>query len=461
VSIITELVRNILKASFQSFDASVIDRARNRIIDVVGCMIGGANASGNSMLIDLVKGWGGKKEGTILVHGIKAPVHDAAMVNSVMSRSYDFEPAGPLVEGKSTPAHLSGTTVPTAVTVAEERAASGKDLLTALILGDDLASRIIAASNLNIDSGFDCTGTVNAFGATAIAGRLLGLNEQQMTHAFGIVLNQLAGTFQNIFDGAHSFKLPQGLAARAGIFSVALAARGFTGVKDPLLSRYGYFSLYCKSYQLDVLTRNLGKEFYADNTCKPYPCCRSNHAAIDCVLDLVHAHTIRPENVDEIIVDMTPTARDFAVGQPFKIREVPQIDAAFNLQYNVANALLRKNVKLEHFTEKFIRDPGIMEIVPKIRLTATMPMEKPLGAGVTIKMKQGGEYEKTVDMPKGNGVLTPLTPAEKRAKFFDNVAFSKMLSLDKAEKALNLLERIEEVDNVAKVIRLLVAHRIR
>jgi 2-methylcitrate dehydratase PrpD len=461
MSIITELVRNILRVSFKSFDASVVDRARDRIIDVVGCIIGGANASGNSTLIDLVKGWGGKKEGTILVHGIKVPVHDAAMVNSVMSRSYDFEPAGPLVEGKSTPAHLSGTTVPTAVTVAEERAASGKDLLTALILGDDLASRIIAASNLNIDSGFDCTGTVNAFGATAIAGRLLGLDEQQMIHAFGIVLNQLAGTFQNIFDGAHSFKLPQGLAARAGIFSVAIAARGFTGVKDPLLSRYGYFSLYCKSYQLDVLTRNLGKEFYADNTCKPYPCCRSNHAAIDCVLDLVHAHTIRPEDVDEIMVDITPTARDFAVGQPFKIREVPQIDAAFNLQYNVANALLRKNVKLEHFTEEFIRDPRIMEIVPKIRLTATMPMEKPLGAGVTIKMKQGGEYEKTVDMPKGNGVLTPLTPAEKRAKFFDNVAFSKMISLDKAEKALNLLERLEEVDNVAKVIRLLVAHRIQ
>jgi 2-methylcitrate dehydratase PrpD len=461
MSIITELVRNILRVSFQSFDASVVDRARDRIIDVVGCMIGGANASGNSTLIDLVKGWGGKKEGSILVHGIKVPVHDAAMVNSVMSRSFDFEPAGPLVEGKSTPAHLSGTTVPTAVTVAEERAASGKDLLTALILGDDLASRIIATSNLNIDSGFDCTGTVNAFGATAIAGRLFGLDEQQITHAFGIVLNQLAGTFQNIFDGAHSFKLPQGLAARAGIFSVALAARGFTGVKDPLFSKYGYFSLYCKSYQLDVLTRNLGKEFYADNTFKPYPCCRSNHAAIDCVLDLVHAHTIRPEDVDEIIVDITPMARDFAVGQPFKIREVPQIDAAFNLQYNVANTLLRKSVKLEHFTEEFIRDPRIMEIVPKIRLTATMPMEKPLGAGVTIKMKQGRQYEKTVDMPKGNGVLTPLTPAEKRAKFFDNVAFSKMISLDKAEKALNLLERIEEVDNVAKVIRLLVAHQIR
>ncbi|MBP1611184.1 MAG: MmgE/PrpD family protein, partial [Acidobacteria bacterium] len=418
MNVMTELSRNILNTPFEVFDASVVERARNRIIDVIGCIIGGANASGNSMLLDLVREWGGTKEGTILVHGIKVPAHNAALMNCVMSRSYDYEPAGPLVEGKSTPAHLSGTTVPTAITVAEQKGASGKDLLTALILGDDLASRIIAASNLNIDSGFDCTGTVNAFGAAAIAGKLKGLDEHQMLNAFGIVLNQFAGTFQNVFDGVHSFKLPQGLAAQAGIFSTSLASKGFTGVRDPLLSKYGYFALYCKTYQLDLLTNNLGKEFYADNTCKPYSCCRSNHAAIDCVLQILQSRTIRPEDIEEIIVDVTPTARDFAVGQPFKIRDVPQIDAAFNLQYNVANAILRKGSKLEHYTEEYIRDPRIMEIVSRIRLTTKTPPEKPLGAGVKIKMRGGGEFETRVDMPKGNGVFTPLTSSEKRAKFF-------------------------------------------
>ena len=99
---------------------------------------------------------------------------------------------------------------------------------------------------------------------------------------------------------------------------------------------------------------------------------------------------------------------------------------------------------------------GIMEIVPKIRLTTTMPPDKPLGAGVKIKMKEGGEFETRVDMPKGNGTLSPLTPAEKRAKFFDNVRFSNTVSLDKAEKALDLLEKLEEVDNVAKIVTLLV-----
>jgi 2-methylcitrate dehydratase PrpD len=174
-------------------------------------------------------------------------------------------------------------------------------------------------------------------------------------------------------------------------------------------------------------------------------------------LKLLESHDIPPEDIDEIVVDVTPTARDFAVGQPFKIRDVPQIDAAFNLQYNVANAILRKSSRLEHYTEEYIRDPGIMEIVPKIRLTTTTPPDKPLGAGVKIKMKEGVEFETRVDMPKGNGTFTPLTAREKRAKFFDNVRFSHTISLDKAEKALGLLERLEEVDNVAKVVALLVA----
>jgi 2-methylcitrate dehydratase PrpD len=143
------------------------------------------------------------------------------MVNSVFARSYDFEPTGALVEGKSTPSHISGTTVPAALAVAELKGASGKELLTAMILGDDLASRIVAASQLNIDSGWDSTGTVNVFGAAAVAGKLWGLNERQMVNTFGIAINQMAGTFLNIFDYAHTFKLPQGLAAQAGIFSAA------------------------------------------------------------------------------------------------------------------------------------------------------------------------------------------------------------------------------------------------
>jgi 2-methylcitrate dehydratase PrpD len=266
----------------------------------------------------------------------------------------------------------------------------------------------------------------------------------------------MAGTFLNIFDYAHTFKLPQGLAAQAGIFSAALAAKGFTASKEPLTGKHGYFSLYCKTYQLDILGRDLGKKFYAGDTFKPYACCRSNHAAIQCVLALADAHPIEPRNLKEIVVSVTPTAKDFAVGQPFRIGEVPQINATFSLQYTVANAFLRSGVRLEHFSEEAIRDPSIAKLIKKVRIEPTFPGEFPLGAVVRIKTVQGEEHEARVDMPKGSDTFTPLSPAEKRDKFLSNVASSKIVSPPRAKKALELLERLEEVGNVAKVIRLLV-----
>jgi 2-methylcitrate dehydratase PrpD len=456
MSVVIELIRNIINTPFEKIDCDAIERARGRLIDVVGCILGGAHASGCSILVDLVREWGGTGDGTILVHGVKIPAHHAAMTNCIMARSYDFDPIGPLVDGKSFPAHISATTVPVAIATAEQTGASGKDLITSLILGDDVASRIIAASQIDSNSGFESTGTVNAFGAAAIAGRLWGLNEDQMLNAFGIVLNQLGGTFQNIYDGAHSFKLPQGLSAQAGMFAVALAKKGFTGVLDPLLSRYGYFGLYCKSPQLEVLTKNLGTQFYGDNSRKPYPGCRTNHAAIQCTLDILNNKDLKAEDIDEVVVGVTANTLNFAVGQPFTIRRVPEVDAAFSLQYTIASTLLRRGIRLENFTESFIRDPMIMEIVSKIRIEASMSPEKYIGASVKIRMNQGAEYETEVILAKGHGILTPLSKAEERQKFMDQAAFSGTIPLSKAQDALSLLEKIEEIEHIDRLIELLV-----
>ena len=453
MSIIEELAKNVLDTSFESFDKDVVEQAKIRILDAVGCTIGGANASGCGMIVDLVKRWGGEKESTILVHGGKAPAHNVAMINSIMCRSFDFEPVGPYVYDMKIPAHISGTNVPTAIAVAEQNAASGKELITALILGDDLTSRILAASGYSFDLGWDGTGTVNMFGATAIAGRLIGLDERQMLNAFGIVLNQMAGSFQCIYDGAHCFKLPMGLAARAGIISAEMAAKGFTGVNDALLSKYGYFSLYCKDYYPEILNRDLGKKFFADSTFKPYPACRSTHSTIDCALHLVHTHDIEPEDIDKIIVNVTPATRDGFVGQPFKIRDVPQIDAAFSLQYTVANALLRKSVKLKHFTEKYIRDQKIFNLVRKVEITGTLPPDERLAATVTIRMKDGREFSAHVDVPKGDIIDNPLTKGEIKDKFRANVAFSRTVKKENAEKALRMIERLETVDDLTEILK--------
>jgi 2-methylcitrate dehydratase PrpD len=456
MGISAELAKNIARTPFEVFDRRTVEKAKNRIMDAAGCAVAGTKASGCSMLLDLLREWGGAEQSTILGIGAKFPVHCAAMMNAVLCRSYDFEPTGALVQGKSTPAHITGTTVPAALAVGEMAGASGKDILTALILGDDVASRVAAASQLNIDSGWDSTGTVNAFGTVAIAGRLMGLTEGQIVNALGIALNQLGGTFLNIFDYTHTFKLPQGLAAQNGIFAAALAKKGFTAAKEPLTGKNGYFSLYCKNSRVEILEEDLGKIFCAGDTFKPYPCCRSNQAAVECTLMLASAHDLKPEDVKEMVVTITPTAKDFAVGQPFRIGDVPQINGAFSIEYTVAAALLRRGLRLEHFTDDAVRDPSIPNIIRKIRLDPSLPKEKPLGAIVRIVTVAGDQYQAGVDMPKGSDTLTPLSQDEKREKFLNNVAWSGTVPADKAKEALELFERLEEVDNIRKVIELLV-----
>src|SRR5512138_1210765 len=100
------LAENAVKTRFEDLDKETVESIKGRVMDIIGCSIGGANATGNQALIELVRNWGGKGEATILVHGGKVPAQNAAMVNAVMTRSYDFEEQSPS-------AHTNASVIPT------------------------------------------------------------------------------------------------------------------------------------------------------------------------------------------------------------------------------------------------------------------------------------------------------------------------------------------------------------
>lgn len=452
-TIMERLAANVLETRFENLGQEIVENAKSRIIDTVGCLIGGANDPSNPEFVNLIKDYGGKEEATILIHGGKVPACHAAMVNSIMCRSFDFEPIGPLVNGIDTPGHISGTTVMTAVSMSEATNASGGDLITALTVGDDVASRVLAASGFGFNLGWDGNGTANAFGATAIAGRLLDLNKTQMINAFGLVLNQLGGSLQSIWDGTPAFKLPQGLSARNGIFSAQLASAGWTGPEDALFSKFGYYHLYTEGCcNPELLDKDLGKKYYSDGTFKPYPCCRKNHAAIDCALVINDRHAVKIDDIQEIILYVTPGSLDHICGHTFKIGDFPHVNAAFSFQYTVATALLRKSVRPEHFTEESIRDPQVITVVNKIKLVEWPEAETKLN----IIMKDGRELTESCKFARGDSLNNPISKDEVTAKFWTNVEFSQLLGSKNASKLLAILETLEDLDSVDKIVRLLV-----
>jgi 2-methylcitrate dehydratase PrpD len=455
--IIEELAGNVVKTGFEAFDAENVARAKDRLIDIIGCLIGGANGGGCAEMRDLMLEWGGKKEATVLVHGGKAPAGNVAMLNSIMARSFDFGVITPYIGERPVWAHIAETNVPTALTAAEWQRRSGKELLTALILGDDLSTRVAAASTQAISRGWDTPGTVDKFGAAAIAGKLMGLDERRIINAFGVVLNQLAGSFHPIQEGAHCYKLAQGLAARDGIIAAELAARGWTGGRDPLLGKYGYFALYCKEHDPAVLTRNLGKEFYGDCTFKPYPCCRFLHSTIDCALKLALNNEIAVDEIDSVTINTAPMHYDSPLNQPFEIDvDFMQGKALFSMRYHAANALVRKSARPEHLTEELIRDPAVVALARKVKVTGDIPPEQIEVAELTVGMKDGRQFHAREECARGNPLHKPLTRPEIEEKFWINVAFSRTVSKENAARVLDMLHHLEDITDIGRLVRLLV-----
>ena len=454
---IEKLAANVLETRFENFDAATLEKNKYRIIDTLGCLIGGAGDAGNHELVNLFRETGGKEEATVLIHGGKVPVGNAAFANSIMARSFDFEPVSPLVEGFSCPGHTSGTTVPTAISLAEAADVDGRELITALLVGDDMTARILAASGFGFTLGWDGVGTVNAFGTAATAGRLMKLTHRQMRHAFGIVLNMMGTTFQTIWDGTTSFKLAQGLSARAGVFSAQLAKAGWTGPEDALMSKFGYYQMFTEGCQRpQFLTDKLGEAYYADGTIKPYPCCRITHAAIQGSLELMKKHGFRADDIKEVVLDLAQGGIDHKCGMPFSVGDLPHAAAAFSYQYTVSAAFIHGSIKPEHFIEKAIRDRRIAEFIPRIEFNAVddIKFEK---ARVNITLNDGRKLTETVTKVKGDPLDNPASEDDIISKFWTNVEFSGRIAKPKAEELLETLLNLDKLDSVRKLVPLLTA----
>jgi 2-methylcitrate dehydratase PrpD len=464
--VVAALAANVLQTRFEDIDLATAENTRKRVLDVIGCAIGGAAAPGNDALVGLVREWGGKGEATVLSYGVKTPVQDAAWANAILCRSFDWEPLLAIIDGKRYPGHVSGTTVATALTVGESRGISGRELITALVAGDDVAERVYAAAaepwkisqaghqGLGKAPTFDAWGTMPAFGAAAIAGRLLGLNLEQLKHAFGIVINMISGAGGGLSAGATTFKLSQGTSARSGVLAAQLAKAGWKGIPDPFFGKNGYYANFTPGCEHpEILTRDLGKKYYVELLFKPYPGGRPTHTCIDAALAVARKNDFNTDGVVKVVVHLSPPMRYAHYMKPYKVGDYPTGDALFSYKYATATALDRKSVTAVNFTEKAIRDPIIQALIGKIELTPDL--EKENGVELEVALKDGRTLTEYVREATGE-IPHPLSWDALVKKFMGQVDFSRTVSRENAEKLIELVDRLEEADNIKKIIRLAV-----
>lgn len=451
-SIIDRLVKYSLDTPFERFDADVIAAAKMRLIDALGCTVSGAQGDGNDAFAAVVRSLGSEPQATIVASGEKLALPYAAMINSLQCRTFDFEVCGPEPEGSNAGkmvGHVGSTTEPTALSVGEFTHASGRDLLAAVILGGDVAARISVANTFNFNADFEVCGTSNAFGATVVAARLLGMNHDQLRNAFGILLNLMAGSYQGIWDGVPTFKLPGAMAAFNGILSCQLSVAGFVGVNDALESRLGYLHLYANDPQPEAMVEDLGKTFYVRGQHKMHPSCYGNHNAIDCALALRDEHKFDGDDVESVFVDVLPNRIDHFLNQvPTAGDHQPKF--LFSIPYSVANVLYRGRPELEHFSEPGIRDPRVLDLTERVVLRPNLPAGKTHACRVVVLLKDGRQFEYFRENPVG-WIDDPVTHEDVVEKYWRNVRFNGKLTTEQAQRALDLIENIEEVADVSEL----------
>ena len=446
-----EYSKFLVATNFEDLPAKETERFKSRFLDCIGVAAAGIQAPGIPGAIDLFKKIGGLMESSVLFTSDRLPADKASFINSMMMRSFDFEPCGSENPDYTTgPAHISGSTVPCTLAMSEMVHASGKQAICANVLGDDLAARLCQATGFNFHQGWDNTGTVTGFGSTAIAAKLLKLDEKTCRDAFGIDIHTLGGSFDGVKDGVLSFKVPHGLAGMNGIFSARLAQAGITGIEDAFTGRHGYFNLYGEGNHPEIVMQDLGKFYYSDGGVKPWPCCRITHSPIQSAIKLVKEHSINTRDIMKVVLHLHDQGD--LVDRPFKpIAPV----LMFNVRYVVAVALTQGAVLPIHHSDKYQLDPEIIRLATCTDVVYDRKQEHALSSDTELFMKDGTVYENHIYQPIGDFKADPMTREQLLDKFYSNMDYSGFVSKDRADKIVDAIDHFEDIEDVGDFIALL------
>src|SRR6516162_2219693 len=408
------LARHVCRTGYADLPASAVESARRDVLDTFGCMLGGSGSPGIDELFAVASRWGGLAESRVLLRGISLPSPQAALLNASMGHALDFDDT--LDTGGSI--HPGVSVLGAVLAVCDSLGAvTGRDVLLAVALGLDVSCRIALASTL--DRGWHRTAAIGVFGATAAAGKLIGLSPEQMLAALGIAYSHAAGNRQCILDGALTKRMQAGQAASAGVFSAVLAQSGFTGARNIFGGRFGFFELYQPNgYDASSLLSGLGTAFRGEElSYKPYPCGRPLHAAIDAALAArARLEIARPDDIRSVTIEADPAGHDDQFGRgPAKRHPTQVVEAQFAQPFLVATALVHGKIGIAEVDG--LGDAAVLALSD--RITGVARGGRPKGSlSITVQRTDGRSITVEASDPTGSPEK-PLTDAQLEAKFRD------------------------------------------
>ena len=307
----------IIRASWNQIPKEVQRVARMALLDILGAALVGTLAPVSRIAADYAGVCWPGDAATIFLHGRRSSPVGATFANAYAANGIDIDDCAIYTKG-----HPGAQIVPAALALSEALGLSGTRLLTAIVVGYEVAHRAARIWHASRDV-YQACGSWGSVACAAVASHLLQLDERQTRHALGIA-EYHAPNLPMMRDIDHPAMVKHGVGwgAMNGVISAQLAQRGFTGIPS-LFDIESY-----RDWVADIGNHYIVVDGLA---WKRYACCAWDHAIITAVHQLMSRDGFRAGDVDHIHVETFHEALRLGTALPATTEE-----AQFNLAWPLA-----------------------------------------------------------------------------------------------------------------------------
>jgi len=437
-----DMMEFLVKTKFEDLPEEVVLRGKHIVADAVACMLAGAKTrklygTDFDKMAKIVSG-----DVTPVGCDFKTNAAMAAFLNSIHAQTHDFN------DGLNNSGMLGGayhpgrTVVAVALAVGEAVGASGKDILTAVVLGIEVAARMRNPAH-------DST-AADSYSAAATAAKLMGADETQMRDAIGLsgfLAACRVGKTPGYTGGRKNGKgspattnvLKYGYLNRNGVEAAELAMQGFEGPEFADNNAIGTRYYTC----------GLGKEYQCmDMYFKPWPTCRKTHGAIAATLELKNKYGVKPEDVKSIRVYQQTTG--MYVNTPINAESEICYGGQFSLQYTVTCAMLDGNVTLKHYRWPDRKAPQkYVDFAKKITVVADNSLDghnaiSPNHGIVEVELNNGEILSMYCQYPLGSEP-NAMTHEQRMQKVRD---CAEDMTEEQKDKLVSWIENLDKVEKI-------------
>ncbi len=419
--------------------AAAQHEARRSLVNYMGCALGGSQHPAVAKALKALTPFSAGDECTIFGRSERTDALHAALINGLAAHVFDFDDTH-----LRTLLHPSVPVASALLALAERQQLTGRDFLTAFIVGIEIECRVANAIWFAHNAHWYITGTAGVFGAAAAVARVIGLDETQTTHALGIACAQAAGTRE--MAGTMTKAFVHGRAAQNGLLAALLAQQGFTAAESSLEGPHGLVNVLAPERDLAALTAGLGTTYeILSNSYKPFACGVVAHPVIDACIQLRNEHKLRPGDIARISLTVNPRAIELT-----GIKDPPNgLKSKWSIYHSAAVALVDGAAGEHQYDDERVNAPEVLALRGCTSATADAQLAE-IAARVAITLKNGKVIEKHVERVVGSAE-NPMSDRDLETKLRGLAA--GVLPAAQSENLIALIWRIAELTNVAELVR--------